>query len=274
MRRLISIFVAFAIFAGPAAAKEPLPITKTEARNWSEGKVRERVMAQLQDFLTEIRWPGAEEGPFRPKHTLTDMEFITKGRATPYKDLCELDVLTVEFLPVDGEYVDGDTPVSASGFTARRLYRFLSPPEKNSNDLADYETALDHRACAKTDYWEDEVFPAPSQEDAVDGYLVFTVARNAILAGKPPFALSCDRWSTDETHSCEDVFKMIVDAGIGSIENCGDYMKGNCYEFSVDRFGVTIRTSGYASEGNEPPPLTIQEVSVTRPIIFADERVD
>lgn len=258
--------------SGAAAAREPPPITKREARDLPAQQVERRVIDQLSHILTEERW-DRRKPPVRP---LTDMDFVTQPRATFVPNLCQVDRLRVNFRPMRSEKGDADTPVRADGFTADHYFHFKEAPKSHHGDAVDYQRARDPSECADVDFGKGNFFDAPDEETATDGYYVTQRAIGEIFKGKADLPVECDKYWFEKESSCADIVGKLKEASIDSIDKCEaeEPELARCYEIYIGDRLLRIVASPIASGKDVLPPLTPLKVKLGTLIILSHERVD
>lgn len=272
-RSLIGI-LAMGGMAGTSDARMAADISKMEARALPAAKVKRRVMDQLSAILTEQRFPRKGQ----PKRLLTDMAFITKPSATVVPGLCRIDQLTLSFRPDDDGTGDASTPVSVHGFETTHFYYFKRPPSEPFNSIVDWNNRRRDGQCRGATLSDDPFFSAPDDQVATDGYMVAHRAMDAIIAGNPPFALSCDLYPIEAGRGCSDVMREVRAASISSIDTCEtdlpDHQSDLCYRAYVGDRSLRILASGYRYGPNSLPPLTVRKVVMESLIVMAHKRVD
>lgn len=272
--RLLIGVLAIVGVAGMCDARVPADISKIEARALPAGQVKRRVMAQLSALLTEER--PSRKG--RPKRLLTDMAFIAKARATMVPGLCQIDRLTLLFRPEGGETGDAATPVSVNGFETTHYYHFRRPLSDPFNTIVDRAKEQGDAQCRGATLAADPFFSAPDDQVAADGYLVAHRAMDAIVAGNPPFSLSCELYPLEAGRGCAAVIGEVRSEPVSSIESCEtdlpDHKSDLCYRVYVGDRSLRILASGYSYGPHALPPLTVKRVVMDSLIVMTHERVD
>lgn len=272
-RSLIGIS-AMGGMAGTSDARMAADISKMEARALPAAKVKRRVMDQLSAILTEQRFPRKGQ----PKRLLTDMAFITKPSATAVPGLCRIDRLTLSFRSDDDRAGDASTPVSVHGFETTHFYHFKRPPSESFGSIVDWSKGKRDGQCRDATLSDDPFFSAPDDRVATDGYMVAHRAMDAIIAGDPPFSLSCDLYPIEAGRPCSDVMREVRAASISSIEACEtdlpDHQSDLCYRAYVGDRSLRILASGHINGPNSLPPLTVRKVVMESLIVMTHERVD
>lgn len=275
MRVLLASLVALmtagcsTVEGGPSTA-----ITKTEARSMPASVVKKRVLQQLSDVLSEVRFNHR-----RPSiNPLTDMSFVTPPRATDVPGLCQLDMLKVTFRLSDDEQSNADTPAWVDGFSSTRYFHFARPPESNFNDIVDYDHEPSDSSCHGAELWEDEFFTAPDERAATDGFLLAHRVIDSISKGNPNFGFECNKYPTESARKCSDIARETSESQISSIDRCennnSEFRLASCYSVYFGDRSLRIIASPYASGPNVLPSLTILSVKLDSLIVMAHERVD
>lgn len=248
-------------------------ITKLEARTLPAVQVERRVMAQLADLVSEDR-PSRRQAPVNP---LTQMSFSTEPYATDTPGLCRIDTLTVLFRPLRAGRADVNTPMQASGFRATSYYRFLRRPALD-DDFLDVVTPSDDAACREADGPDAAYFTADDEEGAQTGYLVLLHTLEAAAAETPGFALTCERWRTDEGRTCLEVLRGLDARFVYAIDRCEpgrDAATGAyCHRVAIGERSLRIETTPIAYGPGARPSLTPLSVHIDSPIIMGHEIVD
>jgi hypothetical protein len=256
------------------ASTRPGTITKAEARSLPEPVVKRRVMTQLGDLLTGPRG----QRRVAPIHPLTDMTFEARPRATVVPGLCRADQLTVTFRARGTGPRNADTPVSADGFRSSSYFYFLTPPTASYDALADHEGVLDDAACRAASRDEPTYFRAEDEEVATNGVLVARRVMDAVAAGEPAFALTCDRFRNEADRQCVDILRQIAVNRVDFVRQCEidrpETPGAHCYRVEVGDRSLRIVTTPISYGGRAPPPLTILDVHMAGMIILVHERID
>ncbi|MBL0915121.1 MAG: hypothetical protein IBJ13_06310, partial [Sphingopyxis sp.] len=126
--------------------------------------------------------------------------------------------------------------------------------------------------------WEDEFFAAPSEEIATDGYFVAHRALDAILAGTPPFPVTCEKLPVEAALTCADIARTLKEGAIDSIDRCRERKAtdapNDCFAIQFGDRELRILASPHAYGPNVPPPLTIVSADIGSLIVLVHERID
>lgn len=274
MRGVLMIVLLIGATIAPASARQET-ISKTEARSLPPAEVERRILRQLFDILKEHR-PSQRTPPVNP---LTEMYFAAEPRATEVPSLCRIDGLTVTFSPPRStEKQDADTQMRVDGFEAEHQFHFKAPPTEPYEEITRRAPERQKTDCRGVDGWKDEIFAAPDEPTATDGYLAAHRALDAMITQKAGFPTSCDKRWSEKGRECSDIAQDFKRDQILAIDSCeADISKfGNalCFVVRAGDRSLRIIASGYSYGRDVPPPLTILSADMSNLIVLVHERTD
>jgi hypothetical protein len=173
------------------------------------------VLDQLYDVLDPYPVPST----MRPRTRLYDMSFSTRGRATSTPNLCQIDIVVVEFNPIEPER-GAETQVRVSGVRVSPLFHFLSEPTSPRGDsVGDNEKRATDARCARTNLDDDRYFFARHETTASSGYWWVRTVFEKAVSGENDFELTCDTYPNHQG-GCEALIGEANPERLQSVERC------------------------------------------------------
>ena len=252
---LIGILLAAGCAYGPPRTAPTL--TKIEAREMGESGAARIALDQLYEVLEPARFPDTP----RPQTALSDMWFTTAPRSTRVSDLCQSEIVLLEFDPVERDR-GAETRVRASGLSASRRFHFLAAPESpHPNYVSSEMQRTANERCARTDVRADHYFYADDEQIAVHGFWLSEAVFGQYARDPLEVELSCQ---SDEA-ACRALVDRAQVAGLDRVSRCD---VGGCVIATFDDVQLAIYSEGSGQR------TALSRVEVWELIIFADERID
>lgn len=250
----------------PAAAPSP-SLSKIDARSMPEDDLKEVVLAQLGEILTE--YPRPADGK-KPKYPLTDLWYWTTPRSGQWANICRYQNVRMLFSSDSPTEKGADAKVRVAGLDLDDRYFLTGEVERDRYVEGDRERRKLDRACATRIPLSQNVFSAESDDQIVTvvGWL-----KNMNEMTDEEFSrldVSCDIRADSALSNCAVIVKNLKAPAIASIRNCTpanqDIREPYCLEAEFDSISVA-----FEAKAGDALPLKI----VARELIyFADQRID
>jgi hypothetical protein len=175
----------------------------------------------------------------------------------------------IEFHPTGRRERGADTPVRASGFTARSRFRFLRPPTGRASDSANYRRLPgDEPGCARLE--REWFFQAEDAESAADGWFAFLGLQQA-LRENAAVPLDC-ALNPIERLDCRALILSWGQDSLLGIERCDSLPDGRwCRRLLLDDRMVDIHMS---AGGASVPFGTVTGARLVSMIVTSHEVID
>jgi hypothetical protein len=228
----------------------------------SRDSVRQ-VLAQLEERVGI--WPDPYTSP-HPVAPLRQLTFETRPHATRTPNLCVVDMVTVNFEPVDEPH-GPRTRVAASEVLTDHWYLFLVPPDEPAPQpsQAEQRTKID-TSCAKLDRDKDDFFQAVNEAQATRGIWMVNSVLAQARTGSPTFSISCET-AKRLVDSCVQKLADTKPTRSPWISDC-DPSSAQC---TATLLSEGIGIEAYFKAGN---PEIIDRVRLTEVVVFADQLQD
>jgi hypothetical protein len=262
----VVMFACLAIHGCAGVERRPAkPITKIEARTLPPQIVTRRSIDQLAAILALSPYPSHG---VRQRYALEDLWFWTAPRGTGIPDLCQADLVVMQFVPDHTAPVDAETPTRVHGITATPAFHFLAPPKQTGRDeWTPQESARTDEDCRRLDPEKISFFHAEDPKYANSSAILLSKVLEQIISGQPRFELTC----TNSNEPCAKLLKGFDLTDLLDVRRCNrndDVFNVTCTQFRLGDLRIDVFWP-YAE-----PPDVISRVSVAELIVLGHTRID
>jgi hypothetical protein len=263
MERLIWLAALIGLVVQCDARAQTAPLSKIEARRLSEAKLRQRILAQLDDVLVADLYKGRPG--IAPRRPLTDVGFHTRPRAANVAGVCTADWLRFDLSPVESDR-GAATAMAVSGVTASRRYHLRRPITADEiRYISDEDRIATDADCRAIDPEKVNFIVADDDILAVEGAAALRDILSSTRNGVPEFTLDCG----SSRKPCNELLRSINVAALNEVERCGWFSSlagQNCLTLDTGDFRIKV-VSSYKDR-------RIVSVDIDEMIILSHERID
>ena len=225
MLRLSVFSVALAALPAFAQAQtsEPTPpLSFEEADGLTDRALVERLFAQINDQVVEVRRPPNVPDPYgRIGASFYVVGLSLRPRASGMDGVCAMEELSIALRRDGADAGVTDSRNMPAPFARSRAPAPVDPPMRaySIEVQESYRLLEDGEASCPSPTGPEDYFSAPNAMAAASAGLYVDAIREAVAAGEPAFEVTCDPSAPD----CRQRLALFSRDGIVGVGACGDY---------------------------------------------------